>query len=237
MAQIQMTAPSLTLHDGIEMPQLGFGVFQVPPDETQRAVELALEAGYRHFDTAAAYRNEKGVGAALAASGLPREDYFVTTKLWNSQQGHDSALAAFEASLGSARARPRRPLPDPLAGPDRGPVRRDLARLRTDPRGGGGAHDRRLQLPHRGSRNAGSRGGDAADGQPGRAAPALTAGSTCAPGTRSTASPPRPGARSRRVRRSARRRSSRSPTVTARRRPRRSCAGTCSSATSSSPSR
>ena len=91
--------PSLTLHDGIDIPQLGFGVFQIPPEETQRAVELALEAGYRHIDTAAAYRNEKGVGAALAASGLPREDYFVTTKLWNSQQGHDSTLAAFEASL------------------------------------------------------------------------------------------------------------------------------------------
>lgn len=91
--------PSVTLHDGIEIPQLGFGVFQIPPGETQRAVELALEAGYRHIDTAAAYRNEKGVGAALAASGLPREDYFVTTKLWNSQQGHDSTLAAFEASL------------------------------------------------------------------------------------------------------------------------------------------
>jgi 2,5-diketo-D-gluconate reductase A len=91
--------PSLTLHDGIEMPQLGFGVFQISPEETQRAVELALEAGYRHIDTASAYRNEKGVGAALAASGLPREEYFVTTKLWNSQQGHNSTLAAFEASL------------------------------------------------------------------------------------------------------------------------------------------
>jgi 2,5-diketo-D-gluconate reductase A len=95
----ELTIPNITLHDGVEMPQLGFGVFQVPPGETQRAVELALEAGYRHIDTAAAYRNEKGVGAALAASGLPREDYFVTTKLWNSQQGHDSALEAFEASL------------------------------------------------------------------------------------------------------------------------------------------
>jgi 2,5-diketo-D-gluconate reductase A len=98
MAQTTLL-PSLTLHDGIEMPQLGFGVFQIPPEETQSAVELALEAGYRHIDTAAAYRNERGVGAALAASGLPREDYFVTTKLWNSQQGHDSTLAAFEASL------------------------------------------------------------------------------------------------------------------------------------------
>jgi 2,5-diketo-D-gluconate reductase A len=81
------------------MPQLGFGVFQVPPEEAQGAVEAALEAGYRHIDTAAAYGNEKEVGAALAASGLPREDYFLTTKLWNSQQGHDSTLEAFEASL------------------------------------------------------------------------------------------------------------------------------------------
>jgi 2,5-diketo-D-gluconate reductase A len=95
----QAVVPSLRFHDGIGMPQLGFGVFQVSPEETQATVELALEAGYRHFDTAAAYRNESGVGAALAASGLPREDYFVTTKLSNSQQDPQSTLAAFEASL------------------------------------------------------------------------------------------------------------------------------------------
>ncbi len=95
----ELTIPNITLHDGVEIPRLGFGVFRVPPEKTQSAVELALESGYRHIDTAAAYHNEKGVGAALAASGLPREDYFVTTKLWNSQQGHDSTLAAFEASL------------------------------------------------------------------------------------------------------------------------------------------
>ncbi len=96
----ELTVPSLALHDGVEIPQLGFGVFQIPPEETQEAVEIALEAGYRHVDTAAAYRNEKGVGAAIAASGVPREDVFVTTKLWNSQQGYDSTLAAFESSLG-----------------------------------------------------------------------------------------------------------------------------------------
>jgi 2,5-diketo-D-gluconate reductase A len=95
----QLTIPRLSLHDGIEIPQLGFGVFQVPPGETQGAVEMALDAGYRHIDTAAAYRNEAGVGAAIAASGLPREDVFVTTKLWNSQQGHDETLVAFEESL------------------------------------------------------------------------------------------------------------------------------------------
>jgi 2,5-diketo-D-gluconate reductase A len=91
--------PALTLHDGVEIPQLGFGVFQIPPEETQEAVEEALGAGYRHVDTAAAYRNEAGVGAAIAATGVSREDVFVTTKLWNSQQGYDSTLAAFEKSL------------------------------------------------------------------------------------------------------------------------------------------
>ena len=89
----------LTLNNGVTIPQLGFGVFQVPPEDTQRTVEDALEAGYRHIDTAAAYRNEAGVGAAIAASGIPREEIFVTTKLWNSQQGHDSALHACARSL------------------------------------------------------------------------------------------------------------------------------------------
>jgi len=92
--------PTVALNDGVAIPQLGFGVFQVPPEETQRAVEEALAVGYRHIDTAAAYRNEAGVGAALAASGLQRSDVFVTTKLWNSNQGYDSALAAIEKSLG-----------------------------------------------------------------------------------------------------------------------------------------
>ena len=81
------------------MPQLGFGVFQIPPEETQERVEEALATGYRHVDTAAAYRNEAGVGAAIAASGARREDVFVTTKLWNSEQGYDSTLRAFEKSI------------------------------------------------------------------------------------------------------------------------------------------
>src|SRR3954447_6024846 len=91
--------PVLTLHDGVEIPQLGFGVFQIPAEETQEAVEEALGAGYRHVDTAAAYGNEAGVGAAIAATGVRREHVFVTTKLWNSEQGYDSTLAAFEKSL------------------------------------------------------------------------------------------------------------------------------------------
>jgi 2,5-diketo-D-gluconate reductase A len=91
--------PTVRLHDGVEIPQLGFGVFQVPPEKTQDAVEEALEVGYRHIDTAAAYRNERGVGAAIAASGIPREEIFVTTKLWNSAQGYESTLGAFEKSV------------------------------------------------------------------------------------------------------------------------------------------
>jgi 2,5-diketo-D-gluconate reductase A len=90
--------PTVSLHDGVEIPQLGFGVFQIPSEETQAAVEAALRVGYRHIDTAAAYRNEEGVGRAVAASGVAREDVFVTTKLWNSRQGYDSTLSAFESS-------------------------------------------------------------------------------------------------------------------------------------------
>ncbi|GAA3159508.1 MULTISPECIES: aldo/keto reductase [Streptomyces] len=91
--------PTVKLNNGVEIPQLGFGVFQVPDDETTAAVSSALEAGYRSIDTAAIYGNETGVGRALAASGLPREELFVTTKLWNDDQGYDATLRAFDASL------------------------------------------------------------------------------------------------------------------------------------------
>ncbi|MEU0732888.1 aldo/keto reductase, partial [Streptomyces lavendulocolor] len=91
--------PSITLNNGVSMPQLGFGVWQVPDDEAAKAVGTAIEAGYRSIDTAAIYENEKGTGEAIAASGLPREELFVTTKLWNSEQGHDATLRAFDESL------------------------------------------------------------------------------------------------------------------------------------------
>lgn len=91
--------PDVTLNNGIAMPQLGFGVYQVPDDEAERAVTSALEAGYRSIDTATLYENEKGTGRALADSGIPRDELFVTTKLWNSDQGYDQALRAFDASL------------------------------------------------------------------------------------------------------------------------------------------
>ncbi|PTM99904.1 diketogulonate reductase-like aldo/keto reductase [Streptomyces sp. VMFN-G11Ma] len=92
--------PPIILNNGVEMPQLGFGVWQVPDDEAERAVATALEAGYRSVDTAAIYGNEEGTGRAIAASGVPREDVFVTTKLHNRDQGYDSTLRAFDVSLG-----------------------------------------------------------------------------------------------------------------------------------------
>jgi 2,5-diketo-D-gluconate reductase A len=95
-----MTAvPNLTMNDGRAIPQLGFGVFQVPPEQTTQAVTEALSAGYRLIDTAQGYQNEKGVGEALRRSGLPRDEVFITTKLTNGEQGTDRALRAFEGSL------------------------------------------------------------------------------------------------------------------------------------------
>jgi diketogulonate reductase-like aldo/keto reductase len=96
---VSSKVPPIILNNGVEMPQLGFGVWQVPDDEAERAVATALETGYRSIDTAAIYGNEEGTGKAVAASGIPREDIFVTTKLWNSDQGYDSTLRAFDASL------------------------------------------------------------------------------------------------------------------------------------------
>ncbi|QSE90609.1 aldo/keto reductase [Rhodococcus pseudokoreensis] len=93
--------PSIVLNSGTIVPQLGLGVWQADNDETEHAVGFALdEAGYRHIDTAAAYGNEEGVGRGIANSGVPREDIFLTTKLWNSDQGYEPALKAFDASLG-----------------------------------------------------------------------------------------------------------------------------------------
>src|SRR3954468_14269225 len=90
--------PSIKLNNGVEMPQLGYGVFQVPRQETYDAVTEALRAGYRSIDTAAAYGNEEGVGRAIADSGIARDDLFVTTKLWNADHGYDEALRAFDRS-------------------------------------------------------------------------------------------------------------------------------------------
>src|SRR5215218_6079935 len=89
----------VTLNNSVEMPTLGFGVYQIPPEATEEAVTHALAAGYRHVDTAAAYQNEEAVGRAIRASGIPREDLFVTTKLWIQDAGEEGARRAFETSL------------------------------------------------------------------------------------------------------------------------------------------
>ena len=89
---------TLTLNNGVVIPQTGYGVFQIPAPDAQRMTEAALAAGYRHIDTAAGYQNEAGVGRGVIQSGIPREDVFVTTKLWNADQGFDNALKAFETS-------------------------------------------------------------------------------------------------------------------------------------------
>nr|WP_090281386.1 aldo/keto reductase [Mycolicibacterium komanii]CRL77640.1 aldo/keto reductase, diketogulonate reductase [Mycolicibacterium komanii] len=94
-----MASPSITLNDGNSIPQVGLGVWQTPPEDTERAVATALEAGYRHIDTAAAYQNEREVGHALDKSGVPRDEVFITTKLWNADQGYDSTLTAFDKSM------------------------------------------------------------------------------------------------------------------------------------------
>jgi 2,5-diketo-D-gluconate reductase A len=94
-----MASPSVILNDGNSIPQVGLGVFKTPPDETERAVATALDAGYRHIDTAFVYGNEAETGLAVAKSGIARDEVFITTKVWNSDQGYDSTLTAFDASL------------------------------------------------------------------------------------------------------------------------------------------
>jgi 2,5-diketo-D-gluconate reductase A len=94
------TIPTVKLSNGVEMPVLGFGVFQIPLDQTEQAVADALAAGYRSLDTAASYQNEEAVGRAIKASDVPRDELFVTTKLWIQDQGEKTARRAFETSLG-----------------------------------------------------------------------------------------------------------------------------------------
>ena len=89
----------VTLNNGIKMPKLGYGVYQTPPEDTCRCVREAIDVGYRAIDTAQAYYNEEGVGRALAESGLPREEFFLTTKVWITNAGYEKARASIEASL------------------------------------------------------------------------------------------------------------------------------------------
>lgn len=93
----------VTLNNGIRMPKLGYGVYQIPPEETKRCVLDAIDVGYRSIDTAQAYGNEEGVGAALAESGLPREEFFLTTKVWITNAGYEKAKASIETSMRKLR--------------------------------------------------------------------------------------------------------------------------------------
>ena len=93
----------ITLNNGIKMPKLGYGVYQTPPEDTQRCVLDAIDVGYRSIDTAQAYGNEEGVGAAIAESGLPREEFFLTTKVWITNAGYEKAKASIEASMEKLR--------------------------------------------------------------------------------------------------------------------------------------
>src|ERR1700710_1561960 len=95
-----MTISLLSVNSGVELPAIGFGVFQTPPDETIAAVVAALDAGYRHVDTAAAYGNEREVGEAIRRSGLDRSEVFIETKVWISDFGYDETLDAFDKRAG-----------------------------------------------------------------------------------------------------------------------------------------
>src|SRR5699024_7195533 len=99
MSAASPTVPALSFRDGGTIPQLGYGVFKVDPEVAADVTAQALEAGYRHIDTAKIYGNEEGVGRAIADSGIPREELFVTTKLWNDAHAFDDAIAACDDSL------------------------------------------------------------------------------------------------------------------------------------------
>ena len=124
--------PMIELRDGALIPQLGFGVFQIPPDETADAVETALQIGYRHIDTAEMYQNERGVGQGIRAAGLDRSAVYITSKLNNGLHRPDDASRAFDDTLTALDSRLRRPVPDPLAVADavRRRLRLDLADAR-----------------------------------------------------------------------------------------------------------
>jgi 2,5-diketo-D-gluconate reductase A len=96
---VPTTIPQITLNNDVEMPVIGFGVYQIPPEQTEQAVTDALAAGYRLLDTAAAYGNEEAVGRAIKSSGIPRDELFVTTKLWIQDSGEENAKRAFDTSL------------------------------------------------------------------------------------------------------------------------------------------
>ena len=192
-----MSIPTFTLNNGVEIPVLGFGVFQTPPERDDRAVRVALETGYRHIDTAAAYGNEREVGEAIRRSGLARDQIFVETKVWITDYGYDATLHAFEKATGKLGVDAARSA-DPAPGAARR-VRADHRRLQ----GAGeavrrrqGPRDRRLQLHAAAPRPAVGRDRCGAGGQPDRGAPLLPAVRVARRRRPSTASSTRRGRRS-----------------------------------------
>ncbi len=227
--------PQLSLRDSGTIPQLGFGVFQIPPQDTAAAVQKALETGYRSIDTARAYRNEAAVGEGTSRSGLAREELFITTKLWNADQGRESARAAFERSLEQLGYDYvdlyliHWPLP---AQGKYVETWETLCELHEEGRARSiGVSN--FQIEHL-ERIVQATGVTPSVNQI-ELSPSSSSAS-CGPTTRSTASSLRPGARSPRERPSSTTPSARSPPSSIARPPRSSCAGICSSATSSSPS-
>ena len=188
---------TLTLNNGVTLPALGLGVFQTPPDETRDAVTAALEAGYRHIDTAAAYGNERQVGEAIAASGVDRSEVFVETKIWISDYGYEATLHGFEKIRPQARRRPDRPA-DPASGAAVGvrvdtggvPGVGDTARRREGP------GDRGQQLHGRPPHHPAGEGIGGAGGEPDRGASRTFSSARCRLWAPSTASSPRRGRRS-----------------------------------------
>ena len=174
--------PNIPLNDGNTIPQLGFGVFQIEPADTEQAVRTALEVGYRHIDTARDVRQREGGRRGHRASGIPRDEIFVTSKLNNGFHRPDDARRAFDETLRDLRPGPGRPVPDPLAAAD--PLRR---RLRVDLAGAGGVRQGRpgplhrgVQLPGRAPAAAGRGDRDGARGEPDRGAPLPDATTRCA---------------------------------------------------------
>ena len=154
------------------MPILGFGVFQIPPDDTEQAVSDALEVGYRHIDTAAVYGTRTPSAAPSRSSGIPRDELFITTKLWIQKPGEANAKAAFEQLARAARPRLRRPVPDP---PAAGRLLQLLAGDGAAQRRRPGPGDRRLELLSRPARRSHRELRGHPGGQPDRDAPVLPA--------------------------------------------------------------
>ncbi len=175
-----MTIPTVQLNDGYDIPQLGYGVFKVPPADTERAVSEALEVGYRHIDTAAIYGNEEGVGAAVARSGIPRRRAVHHHEAVERPPRRRRAARGDPREPRQARSRPGRPVPRALADAREGQLSARVGEAHRAARGGSHAQHRRLELPGRRTSSASS---------PRPASFPRSTRSSCTPPTSSATSP------------------------------------------------